>query len=149
MKNASAQSFPIKPILKSVCFVCGVHLLSAVNMILYGKNILSDTLSLIYLVLLSIAIIPTYFFVKRNDGWQYSLCVILSHIAFTFLACMILRHVLSGWDTVILYWTIIFISSAFALSAAADLVFRIFKHARKSRKPCYERRQHHDGGRAV
>lgn len=114
----------IKQLYKSIFFVLSVHVLSVINMLLICNHTVTDTVGFVCLIALCILLIPIYFVVKNDPPrkWIYMLCSFASHIVFTLLVCFILGSIFKGWDTVIIYLTEIFLSSAFGIVFVIDCI---------------------------
>ena len=112
---------------KSILFVLSIHILSVVNMLLCLNHAITDTVWLGCLIALCIFAIPFYFFVKQTPPkkWGYLLCSIASHIFFALLVFFVLGNILDGWDSLIVYWTELFLSSAFTVVFVVDCIVNI------------------------
>lgn len=114
----------IRSLLKSGLFVLSVHALSVADMLLLRDHLVSDTVWIGCLIALCILTIPMYFLVKKDTPrkWIYLLCSISSHIICTLLVSLVLGIIFEGWDNSIIYWTEIFLSFAFGITAVVDCV---------------------------
>ena len=112
---------------KGVGYVLAVHVLSVAFMLLRGNRLLSDTGWFACLIALCVLIIPTYFFVKQDPPrkWLYWLASVTSHIICTLLVFSVMGVLLDGWDRSVIYWTEIFLSSSFGITAVIDGIVNV------------------------
>lgn len=111
----------IKTLFKSLGFVCAVHLLSILNMMLCHHEIIGNTIWLGLQLLICVASIPVYFFCRGDHTWKYTALTIGTHLISTTLSCLILSCIFSGWDTLIVYWTEISLAISFGVILLVEI----------------------------
>ena len=116
-----------KQIIKSISFVTLIHILSVINMLLCKSDLITDFIWLALQILLCILAIPFCFFIKGNTTkkWVYLLSLLVAHILFALLVCLVLGNIFNGWDNAIIYWTEIFLSVSFGVFFLIDLIVNV------------------------
>lgn len=116
-----------KQILKSLAFVFSIHVLAVINILFYVNDFTTDVTSLVFLIILGILAIPTYFVIKNEPSkkWIYTLTSLTAHVLMAVLVYGFLGNVLIGWEIAIVYWTEIFLSCAFGITLLIDLIVNI------------------------
>ena len=109
---------------KSISFVFIFHALSVVNMLLCHQNLMADTVWLALQIILCIAALPCYFFVKSTPAskWIYTLTSLVAHVVFLLLAYHVVGEILDGWDHVLLYLTELFLSATMGMLLLIDVI---------------------------
>jgi hypothetical protein len=98
------RNIMIKQFVKGSLFVFGFHLLTVVNILLSWFGVYGGIGSFVYQLILSVSVIPTYFFVKNESlaPWRYSIVAVVSHIIFSLVTILVFGMALADSFDVIM-----------------------------------------------